>query len=66
MVDARDRDTSIESCEVSVQDRPDKAESRLVIQMICRHGINIEALLMSRTDLYVRRQENIQAYLRSD
>ena len=38
MMDTREKDTSIERCEVSVQDRPDKIECRLIIKMICRHG----------------------------
>jgi len=38
MIDARDRDTSIEKCEINIQDHPDKTECRLVVKMICRHG----------------------------
>ncbi|MCJ1393789.1 hypothetical protein MMC18_006665 [Xylographa bjoerkii] len=38
-VDARERDASIERCEVSIQDRPDKTECRLIVKMICGHGV---------------------------
>ncbi|KAI9844289.1 MAG: hypothetical protein M1837_005699 [Sclerophora amabilis] len=39
LMDARDKDTAIERCEISIQDRPEKAECRLVVKMICRHGV---------------------------
>ncbi|MCJ1477007.1 hypothetical protein MMC13_005678 [Lambiella insularis] len=39
MIDARERDTSIERCEVNIQDGPGKAECRLVVKMICGHGV---------------------------
>ena len=29
----------MERCEVSIQDRPDKTECRLVVKMVCRHGM---------------------------
>lgn len=35
----RERDTAVERCEVSIQDRPDKTECRLIVKMVCRHGI---------------------------
>ena len=38
MVESRERDTSVERCEVSVQDQPDKTECRLIVKMMCRHG----------------------------
>lgn len=38
LIDAREKDTAIESCEVSIQESPEKAECRLVVRMICRHG----------------------------
>ncbi|KAI9798917.1 MAG: hypothetical protein M1825_004930 [Sarcosagium campestre] len=37
--DVRDKDTAIERCELSIQDRPDKTECRIVVKMICRHGV---------------------------
>jgi len=39
LIDARERDTAIDSCEVSIQERPEKTECRLVVRMICRHGL---------------------------
>jgi len=36
--DARGKDTAIERCEVSVQDRPAETECRFVVKMICPHG----------------------------
>ena len=39
VVDAREKGTSIEKCEVNIQDQPDKTECRLIIKMICRHGL---------------------------
>ncbi|KAI9845388.1 MAG: hypothetical protein M1838_001743 [Thelocarpon superellum] len=38
LLDARDRDTAIERCELSIQDRPGVAECRLLVKMMCRHG----------------------------
>ena len=38
LLDRRDGATAVERCEVHVQDQPDKAECRLVIKMVCRHG----------------------------
>ncbi|MCJ1281330.1 hypothetical protein MMC26_000649 [Xylographa opegraphella] len=35
----REREASIERCEVTIQDRPDKTECRLVVKMICGHGV---------------------------
>ena len=37
-IDFKDGENSIERCEVSVDERPDKTECRLVVKMICRHG----------------------------
>ena len=44
MPDTRDRDTSIERCEINIQDRPDKAECRLIVKMICNHGLCLYTL----------------------
>ncbi|KAF2086706.1 DNA repair protein Rad9 [Saccharata proteae CBS 121410] len=38
-VDPRGRDTVLERCEVSLQDRPDEAECRLIIRMVCNQGV---------------------------
>ncbi|OCK96252.1 uncharacterized protein K441DRAFT_657638 [Cenococcum geophilum 1.58] len=37
--DARGKDTAIDRCEVSVQDRPDQTECRFVIRMVCNQGV---------------------------
>ncbi|KAH0162423.1 Rad9-domain-containing protein, partial [Aureobasidium melanogenum] len=37
--DPRGGDTSIDRCEVSVEDKPDKVQCRLVVRMVCRHGV---------------------------
>ncbi|KAL8715081.1 MAG: hypothetical protein Q9220_001038 [cf. Caloplaca sp. 1 TL-2023] len=37
--DSRDKDTAIERCDVLVQEQPDQTECRIVIKMICRHGV---------------------------
>ncbi|KAI9786189.1 MAG: hypothetical protein M1839_007599 [Geoglossum umbratile] len=37
--DSKDKDTAIEKCEISVQDRPQKAQCRLVVKLTCRHGV---------------------------
>ena len=37
--DARNRDTAISRCDVSVQDSDERAACRLVIKMICAHGV---------------------------
>ncbi|MCJ1464171.1 hypothetical protein MMC07_002784 [Pseudocyphellaria aurata] len=39
LIDARERDAAVERCEVCIQDQPDKPECRLVVKMICRHGV---------------------------
>ena len=36
--DARGRENAVERCDVSVQDRPDKTECRLIVKMICKNG----------------------------
>lgn len=38
LLDARDKDAAIERCEVSVEERADKTECRLMVRMICRYG----------------------------
>ncbi|KAL8939775.1 MAG: hypothetical protein Q9216_003162 [Gyalolechia sp. 2 TL-2023] len=37
--DAREKDTAVERCEVSIQDQPDSLECRMIVKMICRHGV---------------------------
>jgi cell cycle checkpoint control protein RAD9A len=38
LLDARDKDAAIERCEVSIEERADKTECRLMVRMICRYG----------------------------
>lgn len=35
----RKEDTAVEKCEVSIQDQADTAECRIIVKMMCRHGI---------------------------
>jgi len=35
---SREKDTAVEKCEVTIEDGHDKAQCRMVIRMICRHG----------------------------
>ncbi|PGH02227.1 cell cycle checkpoint control protein RAD9A [Blastomyces parvus] len=37
--DFKDRETAVERCEVRLQDSPDEAQCRFIIQMLCRHGV---------------------------
>ena len=37
--DVRDKDTAVERCECYIQDQPDKTECRLIVKMVCRHGL---------------------------
>ncbi|KAK5132813.1 hypothetical protein LTR08_008614 [Meristemomyces frigidus] len=37
--DIRGRETTVERCDVSIQDRPDRTECRLVVKMLCKHGM---------------------------
>ncbi len=37
--DVRDKDTAVERCECYIQDEPDKTECRLIVKMVCRHGL---------------------------
>ncbi|KAK0508589.1 hypothetical protein JMJ35_008865 [Cladonia borealis] len=37
--DVRDKDTAVERCECYIQDQPDKTECRLIVKMVCRHGV---------------------------
>ncbi|KAI5248128.1 Rad9-domain-containing protein [Aureobasidium subglaciale] len=37
MSDPRGGDTSIDRCEVSVEDKPSKVQCRLVVRMVCKH-----------------------------
>ncbi|KAF2431199.1 hypothetical protein EJ08DRAFT_191141 [Tothia fuscella] len=38
-VDLKGRDTAIEKCDVSLQDRADEAQCRFIIRMFCGHGV---------------------------
>ncbi|KAF3491455.1 DNA repair protein rad9 [Arthroderma uncinatum] len=38
-IDFKDKDTGIERCEAQLFDSPDESECRLVVQMICKHGV---------------------------
>lgn len=40
VADARGRESAIDRCEVSVQERPDEAECRLVVKMVHNQGID--------------------------
>ncbi|SMQ47252.1 unnamed protein product [Zymoseptoria tritici ST99CH_1A5] len=37
--DVRGRETTVERCDVSIQDQPDKTECRLIVKMLSRHGL---------------------------
>ena len=37
--ESRSRENNIERCDVSIQDQPDKADCRLIVKMICKHGM---------------------------
>ncbi|KAK3114175.1 hypothetical protein LTR53_007754 [Teratosphaeriaceae sp. CCFEE 6253] len=37
--DGRGRESVIERCDVTVQDQPDKTECRLIVKMLCKHGM---------------------------
>jgi cell cycle checkpoint control protein RAD9A len=39
-IDIRGRETTVERCDVSIQDQPDKTECRLLVKMISRHGLH--------------------------
>jgi hypothetical protein len=43
--DPRGGDTSIDRCEVSVEDKPNKVQCRLVVKMVCRHGKSIRTAI---------------------
>jgi cell cycle checkpoint control protein RAD9A len=45
--DPRGGDTSIDRCEVSVEDKPNKVQCRLVVKMVCRHGKLIQPAVKS-------------------
>ncbi|EFQ98269.1 DNA repair protein rad9 [Nannizzia gypsea CBS 118893] len=38
-VDFKDKDTAIERCEAQLLDSPDEIECRLIVKMICKHGV---------------------------
>jgi cell cycle checkpoint control protein RAD9A len=37
--ETRGRESLIERCDVSIQDQPDKTTCRLIVKMICKHGM---------------------------
>ncbi|KAL9025332.1 MAG: hypothetical protein Q9196_005823 [Gyalolechia fulgens] len=37
--DVKETDTAVERCEVSIQDQANKTECRIIVKMICRHGV---------------------------
>lgn len=37
--DSRGRESSVERCDVSIQDQPDRADCRLIVKMLCKHGM---------------------------
>lgn len=37
--DVRGRESVVERCDVTVQDQPDKTQCRLIVKMICKHGM---------------------------
>ncbi|OJD28936.1 dna repair protein rad9 [Diplodia corticola] len=39
IIDPRGKDTTVDRCEVSLQDRPDQAECRLIIKMLSDQGV---------------------------
>lgn len=36
--DTRGRETTVEQCDVSIQDQPDKTACRLIVKMLSKHG----------------------------
>lgn len=53
--DVRDKDTAVERCECHIQDQHDKTECRLIVKMVCRHGvytssIDLEILIHAATE----------------
>jgi cell cycle checkpoint control protein RAD9A len=39
IAEGKDKDTALELCEVELQAKPDQTKCRLVIRMLCRHGV---------------------------
>ncbi|KAK5118044.1 hypothetical protein LTR62_004090 [Meristemomyces frigidus] len=37
--DGRGRESLVERCDVVIQDQPDKTECRLIVKMLCKHGM---------------------------
>ncbi|WPH02781.1 Rad9-domain-containing protein [Acrodontium crateriforme] len=37
--EGRSRESTVERCDVSIQDQPDKTECRLIVKMLCKHGL---------------------------
>jgi cell cycle checkpoint control protein RAD9A len=38
-IDGKERETALEHCEIELQAKPDQTDCRLIIKMICRHGV---------------------------
>ena len=39
IAEGKDKDTALELCEVELQAKPDQTKCRLIIRMLCRHGV---------------------------
>ncbi|GAB7339127.1 hypothetical protein MBLNU457_5799t2 [Dothideomycetes sp. NU457] len=39
LFDPRNRDSPIDRCDLTIDEQPDKVECRLIVKMVCRHGI---------------------------
>lgn len=51
--DVRDKDTAVERCECYIQDHPDTTECRLIVKMVCRHGLYaIYFICKNESDLF--------------
>ena len=51
--DVRDKDTAVERCECYIQDHPDMTECRLIVKMVCRHGLcAIYLICKDESDLF--------------
>lgn len=50
MNDTRGRETTVEQCDVSVQDQPDKTACRLIVKMLSKHGQNYRLVSRDSAD----------------
>jgi cell cycle checkpoint control protein RAD9A len=39
LADGKEKDTALERCEVELHAQPDQTKCRLIIRMLCRHGV---------------------------